>query len=92
MGLCFRPRRPLLLLTTCAATSGTSARPTAQDVGRRLEAAPHADTPAPHRSASAAAPPGAELVDELEHLTRLRESGVLTHEEFTAAKMRALGL
>ena len=37
------------------------------------------------------APPPADPADEIEHLAQLHASGVLTDEEFTAAKAKALG-
>ncbi len=38
------------------------------------------------------APPPADPADELDHLAQLHASGVLTDEEFAAAKAKALGL
>ena len=37
------------------------------------------------------APPAADPADELEHLAQLHASGVLTDDEFTAAKAKILG-
>lgn len=37
------------------------------------------------------APPPADEADELEHLAQLHDSGVLTDEEFAAAKAKVLG-
>ena len=37
------------------------------------------------------APPPADPADELEHLAQLHASGVLTDEEFTAAKAKIIG-
>jgi hypothetical protein len=37
------------------------------------------------------APPPATSADELEHLAQLHSSGVLTDEEFAAAKAKVLG-
>ena len=37
------------------------------------------------------APPPADPADEIEHLAQLHASGVLTDEEFTAAKAKILG-
>ncbi|MFZ0190986.1 MAG: SHOCT domain-containing protein [Streptosporangiaceae bacterium] len=37
------------------------------------------------------APPPADPADELEHLAQLHASGVLTDEEFTAAKAKTIG-
>ena len=37
------------------------------------------------------APPPADPADEIEHLAQLHGSGVLTDDEFTAAKAKILG-
>jgi hypothetical protein len=37
------------------------------------------------------APPPADPADELEHLAKLHDSGVLTDEEFAAAKAKIIG-
>jgi Short C-terminal domain len=47
--------------------------------------------PAEDQAQTAYAPPPADPADELEHLAQLHESGVLTDEEFAAAKAKALG-
>ncbi|HSK96936.1 MAG TPA: SHOCT domain-containing protein [Euzebyales bacterium] len=93
--MCFRPRRPLLLLAAGAATPPTSRltrRAQGQDAPPRPAVTPHTGTQAPDPSASTVAPPRVEMIDELERLARLRESGALTPEEFAAAKARAVGL
>jgi hypothetical protein len=36
-------------------------------------------------------PPAADAADEIEHLAQLHSSGVLTDEEFSAAKAKILG-
>jgi hypothetical protein len=38
------------------------------------------------------APPPPDPADEIEHLAQLHTSGVLTDEEFAAAKAKALGI
>jgi hypothetical protein len=38
------------------------------------------------------APPPPDPADQLEHLAQLHASGVLTDEEFAAAKAKALGI
>ena len=47
-------------------------------------------TPAPTSSSSPSPPPTAELLDHLERLGRLRDSGVLTEDEFQEQKARLL--
>ena len=38
------------------------------------------------------APPPLDPADEIEHLAKLHESGVLTDDEFAAAKAKVLGI
>lgn len=45
---------------------------------------------APDASAAPAAPAGGDLVGELQKLAGLRDAGILTDDEFTAAKARLL--
>jgi Short C-terminal domain len=47
--------------------------------------------PAEDQQQAAYAPPPADPADELEHLGQLHSSGVLTDEEFAAAKAKVLG-
>jgi Short C-terminal domain len=47
--------------------------------------------PAEVQQQTAYAPPPADPADELEHLGQLHSSGVLTDEEFAAAKSKVLG-
>jgi hypothetical protein len=105
MGLFFRPRRPLMRLAAGAATAGIAykagQRRAEQDAYNQqateaYEEATQAPPPQPVYApppppAPAAAPPP-DAIAERERLARLHESGALTDEEFTAAKVRALGL
>jgi Short C-terminal domain len=104
MGLFFRPRRPLLRLAAGAATAGIAykagQRRAEQDAYNQQATEAYEATQAPPPQpayapppppAPAAAPPP-DAIAELERLARLHESGALTDEEFTAAKVRALGL
>ncbi len=50
-----------------------------------------ADDQAPADDQAQYAPPSPDPTDELEHLAQLHASGVLTDEEFTAAKAKILG-
>ena len=45
---------------------------------------------APAEEPAEYAPPPADTADEIEHLAQLHASGVLTDEEFAAAKAKAL--
>ncbi|WP_329401728.1 SHOCT domain-containing protein [Streptomyces melanogenes] len=76
----------------------TAARPVERPSGAPLlrgllVGGPRPAKPAPDREEPPGAPgPGdAELVDLLTRLGRLAQQGVLTPEEFTAAKARLLG-
>src|SRR5690349_10017976 len=55
-----------------------------------LEQAQQAPQPVPPPRASQASP-GSRMMDQLSELARLHEAGVLTDEEFAAAKARLLG-
>ena len=53
-----------------------------------------ADDQAPaedYQEEAQAVPPPADPADEIEHLAQLHSSGVLTDEEFSAAKAKILG-
>jgi len=52
--------------------------------------APAAQAPPP--PAPQAVPPPADPADQIEHLAQLHDSGVLTDDEFAAAKAKALGI
>jgi hypothetical protein len=50
-----------------------------------------APAPEPPPDPAQYAPPPADPADEIEHLAQLHTSGVLTDEEFAAAKAKILG-
>ncbi len=50
-----------------------------------------ADQAPPQEYETASAPPPANPADELERLAKLHASGVLTDEEFAAAKAKVIG-
>jgi Short C-terminal domain len=62
------------------------------EMATRLTApSPRAEaTPAPTAPSSPSSPPTADLLDRLERLGRLRDSGVLTEDEFQAQKAALL--
>jgi Short C-terminal domain len=96
MGLFFRPRRPLMRLAAGAATAGVAYRAgqrrAEQDAYNQQAAEAYAATQPPPQPPPPPAAPPPDTIAELERLARLHESGALTDEEFTAAKVRALGL
>jgi hypothetical protein len=65
-----------------------SARQFAQNLGLAVSAL----APGPEDAPPAPAPVPAGSADELAKLAQLKEAGVLTEDEFTAAKARLLGL
>ena len=66
------------------------ARQGAEEQPAYEQAPAEAQTPAEPEQA-AYAPPPADPADELEHLAKLHEQGVLTDEEFAAAKAKIIG-
>jgi hypothetical protein len=100
MGLMFRRRRPIARLAVGAATAGVAyhagKRRAQQDVyneeAETAYAASQAETAPP---AQYVAPPPASTggeIDELSRLAQMHDSGVLTDDEFTAAKAQLLGM
>jgi uncharacterized membrane protein YebE (DUF533 family) len=94
MGLLMRRRRPVMrmagaaALGTVAYQSGKRHEQQAQ-VNEQAQAAYAATQPAP---APAPAAPADDTTAELERLAQLHQQGVLTDEEFSAAKAKALGI
>ncbi len=95
----FRRRRPLMR----AAVVGGGAYVAGRSMGRRAEQQQQGEadqddrisaledqqaTPAPEPAAPAASSP---MIDQLNQLSTLHQSGVLTDEEFAAAKAKLLG-
>jgi hypothetical protein len=92
MGLFMRPRRPMMRMAAGAATAGVAyhaGKKHAEQnaVSEQAQEAPPAAAPAP-----APAAPSADPTAELERLAQLHQSGVLSDEEFTAAKAKVLGI
>jgi hypothetical protein len=83
-----RMGRPGLVGTMArtAVIAGT-ATATSNAVNRRGQAPP---PPAPAAPAAPAAGPGDDLVAKISELAQLHQQGILTDEEFSAAKMRLL--
>ncbi|GAA3772008.1 hypothetical protein GCM10022403_004100 [Streptomyces coacervatus] len=94
-------RRPLLRGALVGGTAYAAGRRAAQtqqheadqqaaiDQLQAQQAAPPAAPPPPPAAAQPSA--GSALLDELKRLGELRDQGVLTDEEFAAAKARLLG-
>jgi hypothetical protein len=100
MGLMFRRRRPLMRMATGAAVAGTAyhmGKKNAQqaEVNDQAQQA-YAATQQPAAPAPAYAPPtppaAAGTTADLDQLVQFHNQGVLSDEEFTAAKAKLLGL
>lgn len=95
----FRRRRPLLR----AAVVGGGAYMAGRSLGRRSEQQAQAEydqnariddleqQAAPAAASAAPAAAGPSMLDQVNQLTALHEQGVLTDDEFSAAKAKLLG-
>ncbi len=100
MGLMFRRRRPLMRMATGAAVAGTAyhmGKKNAQqaevnDQAQQAYAATQ-QQPAPAPAYAPPTPPAASgTTADLDQLVQFHNQGVLSDEEFTAAKAKLLGL
>jgi hypothetical protein len=85
----FGRRRPIAraaVIGTVAYQGGKHGAEAAQDQADAAAPPPAAETPAP------AAPPEDPTVQKINELAELHANGVLTDEEFAAAKAKALGI
>jgi Short C-terminal domain len=103
MGLMFRRRRPVARLAAGAATAGVAyhagRRRAEQDQYNDQASSAYQATQEPQPQYAppppAAAPPAPAAPDttaELERMAKLHDSGVLSDEEFSAAKAKILGI
>jgi hypothetical protein len=63
-----------------------------QEPEPQQQQAPPQYAPAPPASAAPAASASTNLVDELQRLSTLKDQGILSEDEFTAAKSKLLGI
>jgi hypothetical protein len=96
MGLMMRRRRPLMRVAAGAAVAGTAyhAGKKHEDQAQAQAPAQAAPQPAPQPAPTyaPATPPAASGTADLNQLVEYHNSGVLSDEEFTAAKAKLLGL
>ena len=98
MGLIRGMARTAVVAGTATAVSNRVSRRQAerwqrQDYEQQAQyAAPQYAAPPPAPAPAAAPAGGADMTAELERLATLRNQGVLTDEEFAAAKAKLLGL
>jgi len=93
MGLMFRRRRPLMRMATGAAVAGTAyhmGKKNAQ--GQEVDDQAQAPQAAPPQYAPPTPPAAPGGTADLEQLVQYHNQGVLTDEEFAAAKSKLLGL
>ncbi len=92
----FGRRRPIAraaVIGTVAYQGGKHGAEAAQDQAEAAAPPPAAETPAPAAETPApAAPPEDPTVQKINELAQLHANGVLTDEEFAAAKAKALGI
>jgi hypothetical protein len=86
----FRRRTRRRALVAGAAIGAHHANKNASQQEAYDEPEPEQYAPAP--AAPQYAPPPPSSTDEIEHLAQLHASGVLTDDEFSAAKAKALGI
>jgi hypothetical protein len=94
MGLFMRPRRPMMRMAAGAATAGVAyhaGKKHAEQEQYNEQASQAPPPPAPAAPAPAAAPSN-DPTAELERLGQLHAQGVLSDDEFTAAKAKVLGI
>jgi hypothetical protein len=96
MGLMFRRRRPLMRMATGAAVAGTAyhmGKKNAQqaEVNDQAQQA-YATTQQQAPAYAPPTPPAAGANADLDQLVQFHNQGVLTDEEFSAAKKKLLGL
>jgi Short C-terminal domain len=93
----FGRRRPLMRAAAVGGIAYTASRRGAmagQQQAEEQEQAPQEDyaPPPPPEAETPAAAPEDSAIEKIEQLAKLHETGVLTDEEFSAAKAKALGL
>ena len=98
-GLLGTVARTAVVAGTATATANAVNKHSAQkDAEKQAEAEQQAEqqapppAPAPQPPAPPAAPAGDDLVGKINQLAQLRDAGVLTDDEFAAAKSKLLGI
>ena len=100
MGLMMRRRRPLMRVAAGAAVAGTAyhmgkkneAQANVNDQAQEAYAATAQAPPPPPAYAPPTPPAPSGTTADLDQLVQFHNSGVLTDEEFTAAKAKLLGI
>jgi len=92
MGLLRMAARTAVVAGTATAVSGRIARRQARKYDQQAEQEPAPQAPPPEAAPAQAAPPEDDLTAKVQQLAALHSQGLLTDEEFAAAKAKALGI
>jgi hypothetical protein len=94
MGLLRMAARTAVVAGTATAVSGRIARRQARKYDQQAEPEPEPapQAPPPEAAPAQAAPPEDDLSAKVQQLAALHSQGLLTDEEFAAAKAKALGI
>ena len=92
MGLLRMAARTAVVAGTATAVSGRVARRQARKYDQQAEPEPAPQAPPPEAAPAQAAPPEDDLTAKVQQLAALHSQGLLTDEEFAAAKAKALGI
>ena len=92
MGLLRMAARTAVVAGTATAVSGRIARRQARKYDQQAEPEPAPEAPPPQAAPAQEAPPEDDLTAKVQQLATLHSQGLLTDEEFAAAKAKALGI
>ena len=92
MGLLRMAARTAVVAGTATAVSGRIARRQARKFDEQAEAEPAPQAAPPEAGPAEAASPEDDLTAKLQQLAALHSQGVLSDEEFSAAKAKVLGI
>lgn len=92
MGLLRMAARTAVVAGTATAVSGRIARRQARKFDEQAEAEPAPQAAPPEAAPAEAASPEDDLTAKLQQLAALHSQGVLSDEEFSAAKAKVLGI
>jgi hypothetical protein len=92
MGLLRMAARTAVVAGTATAVSGRVARRQARRYDQHAEPEPAPQAAPPSYAPAQEAPPEDDLTAKVQHLAALHTQGLLTDDEFAAAKAKALGI
>ena len=92
MGLLRMAARTAVVAGTATAVSGRVARRQARRYDQQAEPEPAPEAAPPEYAPAQGAPPEDDLTAKVQQLAALHSQGLLTDDEFAAAKARALGI